>query len=111
MRAPGGWLNVQSPPGRGTTATITLPLTNEVEERHGNYALERQESQRQPPSEVASTKIHILLVDDHAMVRQGLRTMLEEYVDIDVIGEAVDGEEAVLAVERLQPFVVIMDIR
>jgi len=52
----------------------------------------------------------VLLVDDHAMVRQGLRTMLENYADVEVVGEASDGEEALVCTERLNPAVVIMDI-
>jgi DNA-binding NarL/FixJ family response regulator len=55
-------------------------------------------------------KIRVLLVDDHAMVRQGLKTVLDSYADIEVVGEAWDGEEAVKAVERLHPAVVLMDI-
>ena len=44
------------------------------------------------------------------MVRQGLRSLLDGYPDVDVIGEAWDGEEAVAAVEQLRPRVVVMDI-
>ena len=56
-------------------------------------------------------KIRIVLVEDHAVVRQGTRQLLERYSDIDVIGEAVDGEEAVALVRDLNPDVVIMDVR
>jgi len=55
-------------------------------------------------------KIRVLLVDDHVMVRQGLRTTLESYSDIEVVGEAGDGQEAVELAEDLKPEVVIMDI-
>ena len=44
------------------------------------------------------------------MVRQGLRTLLESYDDVAVVGEASDGEEAVSAAERWRPAVVVMDI-
>ena len=54
--------------------------------------------------------IRVLLVDDQAILRQGLRTSLEAYANIEVIGEASDGEEALVAVTRLQPTVVVMDI-
>lgn len=110
MRALGGWLNIQSIRGKGTTATIALPLADDVQRTQQKHAFERRQIVRQSPSQRATTRTRILLVDDHAMVRQGLRTMLEGYADIDVIGEAADGEEAVLAVEQLQPSVVIMDI-
>ena len=52
----------------------------------------------------------VLLVDDHTMLRQGLRTMLEGYKDVEIVGEAGDGEEAVQAVDQLKPTVVVMDI-
>ena len=56
------------------------------------------------------SKIRVLLVDDHAMVRQGLRTVLDSYADIEVVGEAWNGEEAVAGTDRLRPAVVVMDI-
>jgi DNA-binding NarL/FixJ family response regulator len=55
-------------------------------------------------------RIRVLLVDDHTLVRQGLRSALEAYSNIDVVGEAGDGEEAVERVAKLQPAVVVMDI-
>jgi DNA-binding NarL/FixJ family response regulator len=55
-------------------------------------------------------KIKVLLVDDHQVVRQGLRTFLELHDDIEVIGEAADGETAVELAAKLQPAVVLMDL-
>jgi DNA-binding NarL/FixJ family response regulator len=55
--------------------------------------------------------IRVLLVDDHAMMRQGLRTVLDGYVDFEVVGEAQDGHEAIAAVEELRPTVVVMDLQ
>ncbi len=52
----------------------------------------------------------MLIVDDHAVVRQGLRTFLELQDDLEILGEASDGEEAVGIVERLLPDVVLMDL-
>ena len=54
--------------------------------------------------------VRVLLVDDHAIVRNGLRAVLEEYRDIEVVGVASDGYEAVHVVDHLQPQVVVMDI-
>ena len=56
-------------------------------------------------------KIRILLVDDHAIVRLGLTTLLNDQPDMEVIGEASTAGEAVKAVEALQPDVTLMDIR
>jgi DNA-binding NarL/FixJ family response regulator len=54
--------------------------------------------------------IRVLVVDDHAVVREGLRTFLELQDGIEVAGEAADGEEAIEAAERLRPDVVLMDL-
>lgn len=55
-------------------------------------------------------KIKVLVVDDHAIVREGVRMILAREADIDVVGEAGDGAEALQHVERLRPHVVVMDI-
>lgn len=52
----------------------------------------------------------ILLADDHAMVRQGLRSMLEKEPDMEVVGEAEDGQKALELVRELLPDIVVMDI-
>jgi DNA-binding NarL/FixJ family response regulator len=54
--------------------------------------------------------IRVLVVDDHAFVRQGLRAYLDLQDGIEVVGEAGDGEEAVAAAERLRPDVVLLDL-
>jgi two-component system, NarL family, response regulator LiaR len=54
--------------------------------------------------------IRVLVADDHAVVRQGLRTFLDLQEDIEVIGEAGNGEEALQEVGRLRPDVVLMDL-
>ena len=56
------------------------------------------------------SKIRILLAEDHAIVREGTRELLEQEEDLQVVGEAVDGEEAVRMTTTLSPDVVIMDI-
>ncbi|MFE3603765.1 response regulator [Streptomyces sp. NPDC059142] len=55
--------------------------------------------------------IRVLLVDDHQVVRRGLRTFLEIQPDIEVVGEAADGAEGVARTEELRPDVVLMDIK
>jgi DNA-binding NarL/FixJ family response regulator len=54
--------------------------------------------------------IRVLIADDHAVVREGLRAFLALQDDVEVVGEAVDGEEAVAAVARLQPDVALVDL-
>ncbi len=107
MRALGGSLEIESAPGSGTRARMAIPMQGE--------------SQRNPPLlpgkltlNVAMPEspdvITVLLVDDHAMVRQGLRSLLEGYPVLQVIGEASNGEEALDTVEKHRPDVVLMDI-
>jgi NarL family two-component system response regulator LiaR len=55
-------------------------------------------------------KITILIVDDHGVVRQGLRTYLELQDDFEIVGEATNGVEAVEQVRELQPDVILMDL-
>ena len=55
--------------------------------------------------------LRVLIADDQAMVRAGFRMILEAESDIEVVGEAKDGEEALAAARRVRPDVVVMDIR
>jgi len=55
-------------------------------------------------------KIKVLIVDDHTLVRQGIRSLLALTADIEIVGEAADGREAVEKVRRLEPDVVLMDL-
>ena len=57
-----------------------------------------------------STIIRVLIVDDHAVVRMGLRTFFDLQSDIEVVGEAGDGSEGVAMARRLEPDVVLMDL-
>src|SRR5258705_12669316 len=55
--------------------------------------------------------IRVLLVDDQALVRAGFRMILDAEEDIEVVGEAADGEQAVASAARFSPDVVLMDVR
>ena len=113
MRTLGGSLELASAPGKGTIATLMLPL---VRHREVEVKVQADGPAKTLSSTLVSTlhppasRIRVLLVDDHAMVRQGLRAMLEGYEEVQVVGEAVDGEDAVRLTEQLRPGIVVMDI-
>jgi PAS domain S-box-containing protein len=88
MRALGGSFEIQSAPGKGTCAILVLPLTAPTDR----------------------STIRILIADDHVMIRQGLRSMLEAYKDIQISGEAANGDEAITLAQQIQPDIVLMDI-
>jgi CheY-like chemotaxis protein len=120
MKALGGGFEVTSAPGKGTSATLILPV----------HETGRDDSIAQHPSftttpvmpgldgtprpgeqrSVKTKPIRVLLVDDHAMVRQGLRSVLDSYDDVETVGEAQDGMEATALAATLKPSVILMDI-
>ena len=55
-------------------------------------------------------QIHVLIVDDHPIIRSGLRSLLTAESDIEVVGEATDGKEGMEQTESLRPHVILMDI-
>jgi DNA-binding NarL/FixJ family response regulator len=59
---------------------------------------------------VTTDRIRVLVVDDHAVVREGIRAVLEDADDLEVVADASDGEEAIRLVESYSPNVVILDI-
>lgn len=60
---------------------------------------------------MTDAKIRLLLVDDQMIIRQGLRSLLEAKPDLEVVGEAENGQQAIAQVETLQPDIVLMDVR
>ena len=55
-------------------------------------------------------RIRVLIADDHSVVREGLRTLLSEEAEIEIVGEAVNGEEAVTLASTLMPDVLLLDV-
>lgn len=121
MTALGGTFEIQSAPGEGTTAILELPRAEVAEALHTSSARATTGlSAFLAASGLPSTDhgaglghpriVRVLLVDDHAMMLQGLRSVLSVYSDVQIVGEAQDGEEAIALVHNLRPSVVVMDI-
>jgi CheY-like chemotaxis protein len=109
MEAMGGQFDIHSSPNEGTRARLILSLAG----RGGISSLSSNSSASEAVSNVshdATVTLRVLLVEDHEMVRQGLRGVLESYPDIQVVAEAGTGEEAVTQAGTCSPDVVIMDI-
>src|SRR5690606_39008026 len=67
-------------------------------------------AQPQGANHAMAEKIRVLIADDHALLREGLRKILEMEPDLEIVGEAADGAEVVEKAARLKPHVVLMDI-
>jgi PAS domain S-box-containing protein len=109
MEAMSGWCRIDSAVGRGTTVELGLAAipSDAKPKPHFSRGAFRQS---QVTRLTEPSRWRVLIVDDHAMVRQGLRSILETYPDLEVIGEAANGIEAVESAVNHQPDVVVMDI-
>lgn len=112
LRTIGGHIRVSSVPGHGSRVTILLPLRtlSTVTTPAGHQADQTAAAAMAGGAEDHSIQIRILLVDDHQIMRQGLRSMLESEPGFVIAAEAMDGEMAVELALSVHPDVVLMDI-
>ncbi|HJR76378.1 MAG TPA: response regulator [Nitrospiraceae bacterium] len=124
MEAMGGRLVIESRPEQGTCARLILPYwpaapkgpTVELEPLNDEIPKGAETPQKKSTGDERSTfpaaagPLRIVLADDHAMVRQGLRSVLDSYQDVSIVGEAADGEAAIESVRLLRPDVIVMDV-
>jgi PAS domain S-box-containing protein len=100
-----GFLSLESAPQEGTTARVLLPAEIAVLPKKALIA--HAISPDKPREE---NRLNILLVDDHQIIREGISRLILGQWDLEVIGEASNGEEAILLAHRLHPDVIVMDI-
>ncbi len=121
MEAIDGWMQLESKSGEGTRVTLGVALAGLADDQSAvstaaaaSAAPTCHGSAEGPAERDLAARglapIRVLLVDDHAMVRQGLRSVLDGYADLDIIAEAADGEEAVHLATMLKPDVIVMDV-
>jgi signal transduction histidine kinase/ActR/RegA family two-component response regulator len=110
IQAMGGSFEVESSPDCGTRVKLTLPIP-EAGKEAGQPAAEAQAEAAQGARALAAGRSYrVLFADDHKVIRQGLVAMLQGQQDIQVVGEAANGLEAVELARSLRPDVVVMDV-
>jgi PAS domain S-box-containing protein len=105
----GGRFEIVSTPGRGTVMKLFAPIGRESQNRIVTTVSSNRVSMIQPVL-APFAPIRVLLVDDHRTLREGLAHLLRESADIQVIGQARDGQQAVDMARQLRPNVIIMDV-
>jgi signal transduction histidine kinase/ActR/RegA family two-component response regulator len=104
----GGHVDIASAPGQGCCITLAAPLRQAANTPRVPVA--EAGDRHAPPCPTCGEKIRLLIADDHAVVRQALAQMLAAEPDLEVVGEAADGKQAVELVRQFLPDIVLMDI-
>jgi PAS domain S-box-containing protein len=107
----GGRMKIRSAIDKGSTFSIAVP-DDQVHEAPSQAAtrLDGQATTAESAAHEDRGRIRVLLADDHEIVRHGLRSLLGDEHDVEVVGEAANGREAVDLASQLKPDLVIMDV-
>ena len=110
VRHLGGTFQIDSRPGRGTLLRVTLPLAAIPEAVKSRDVVARGDRSCHGTEAWRMEQIRILLADDHNILRDGMRLLLERQPGFVVVGEAADGRETLQLAQDQRPDVVVMDI-
>ena len=110
----GGRMKIRSTRGKGSVLLIAVPDSEPKRDQLGEQKTEGTEQKVAGPDVLRPASpdriLRVLLVDDHRIVRQGLESMLAEEPDIEIVGQAGNGREAVDLAYQFHPDVVVMDV-
>jgi CheY-like chemotaxis protein len=107
----GGSLVIESNPGQGSRFILSLPVTPSAKSPQARESIVLTKAKAAPAEfPDPGRKIRVMLADDHEVVRQGIANLLDEQSDMEVIGEAADGQEAIELAAKLLPDIILMDM-
>jgi PAS domain S-box-containing protein len=108
----GGSLSIESMPGQGSRFTLKVPLQFGRELSNGEQPKDYpgDTTGDSKGESLDAEKIRVVLAEDHRIIRQGLISVMSEQPDIEVVGEASNGREAIEIYRRTRPDVVLMDV-
>ena len=112
IEALGGTINIESEVGRGTCISLLVPIDSHIPSEVSQIPRSRPLTSWAPSNlkRIQRKGIRILLVDDHALVREGIRGLLDVHADFHVVGEAQDGLEAIEYTRMFHPDIIVMDV-
>ncbi len=110
LEALGGRLEFRAAPGDGARFRIVLPIAEGDGSPLDASPVRRVKTPGRSQERPKDTALRLLIVDDHAVVREGFIRLLDRQPDITVVGEAADGEQAVHQAAMLRPDVILMDV-
>jgi CheY-like chemotaxis protein len=107
----GGRMEIETESGRGTEVALTVPASK----REPSPAEQLEAKPEMGDSNITDVirkpaTCRIIVVDDHEVVREGLVRIIKSYPDIEIVGKAADGPQAIELAEKLKPDVVLMDV-
>jgi DNA-binding NarL/FixJ family response regulator len=107
----GGEIEIATAPGKGTSITLTVPVGKaQPHVSETDETLRKEEKTGKVIMREKRTAHRVLIVDDHKIMREGLVGLLQFEPDIEIVGQAADGPQAIELAEKLEPDIIIMDV-